>query len=299
MAYPDSINTSATGPLAALDSDGAATNTLTFPSDLRGHGQNFILFRALKDFHLTRSAAPKENSVASIALPLPGNLSTSYNAQYSVEGIGPIGEGGSDIAAGGGGLQGVAQRLSAKFKENNGADIKGALLDLASTAADPVIAAVAASIGGLPGAATGAVVAQAFKGALGGKGIARNPHIAALFTGTNFRSHAFQYKFTARNSQESDALRSIIKTFKYHMSPGYKEAGHFFDYPEQFEIDIVGGDYLFDIGVSVLTSFDVNYGSDGAAYHFEDTNAPFSITLAMTFQEIAITTKSEIYLGNR
>ena len=83
------------------------------------------------------------------------------------------------------------------------------------------------------------------------------------------------------------------------MAPGYLQGNHFFQYPEQFQIDIVGGDYLFDIGVSVLTNFEVNYGPDGAAYHFEDTNAPFSVNLSLSFQEIAITTKSEIYLSNR
>lgn len=300
MPLSISISASAGGALASLASFAfGGGGGLTFPSDLRGHGQNFILFRALKDFQLTRSAAPLSATVATVALPLPGNLSTTYNAQYAVEGIGPIGKIASDVAQGGGGMQGVAQRLVDKFENNNGADVKGALLNLASSAADPAIGALAGSIGGATGAASGAVAAQAVKGAMAGAGVARNPHLATLFTGTNFRSHTFSYKFTARNAGESSALRGIIRAFKFHMSPAYKAAGHFFDYPEQWDIDIVGGNYLFDIGTSVLTNFEVGYGGEGAAYHFEDTNAPFSVTMSMTFQEVAITTKSEILIEGR
>lgn len=300
MALPISVNVDLGGALGALMSFAfGGGGGQTFPSDLRGHGQNFILFRAMKDFQLTRNSGPLKATVASIALPLPGNLSTTYNAQYSVEGIGPIGKIASDVAAGGGGMQGVAQRLTDKFQNNNGADVKGALLNLASSAADPAIGAVAGSIGGATGAASGAIAAAAVKGAMAGSGIARNPHLATLFTGTNFRTHSFSYKFTARSADESAALRSIIRSFKFHMAPAYRAAGHFFDYPEQWDIDIVGGNYLFDIGASVLTNFEVGYGGEGAAYHFEDTNAPFSVTLSLTFQEVAITTKSEILIGGR
>lgn len=292
-------NVDVSGALSALSSFSFGGEGQSFPSDLRGHGQNFILFRALKDYQLSRTAAPLKASVTNIALPLPGNLSTSYNAQYSNEAIGAAGKLAADVAAGGGGAQGVAQRLVDKFTNDGGRDVKGALLNLASTATDPAIGALAGSVGGLTGAAAGAIAAQATKGIMAGIGVARNPHLATLFTGTSFRQHAFQYKLVARDAAESRTLRSIIRSFKFHMAPAYRTAGHFFDYPEQWDIDIVGGNYLFDIGASVLTQFDVGYGGEGAAYHFEDTNAPFSVTLSLTFQEVAITTKSEILVQGR
>lgn len=286
------------GALGKLVNFATAGGGEAFPSDLRGHGQNFILFRAVKDNQQNRTSAPLESTVATVVLPLPSNLTTTYNAQYSVEGIGALGKLASEATAGGGGAQGVAQRLSDMFKENNGANVEGALLSMGTTAAAAGAGVGAgAAAGGAAGAAAGGAIAPALKGGMFGAGIAQNPHLAALFTGTSFRTHTFQYKFNPRDSSESDSIRSIIRTFKYHMAPAYRAEGHFFDYPEQWGIDIIGSSYLFAIGTSVLTGFEVGYGGEGSAY-FEDTNAPFTVSLGLTFQEVAITTKAEI-LGGR
>lgn len=297
-----SINFNVGGlPLFSFGGGGGSGGGLTFPADLRST-KNFILFRALKDFQLTRSGVGLSTSVATIALPVPSNLSTSYNAQYSVEGLGPVGAAAAEIGAGRPDMQTGMQRLVDKFDmTKNKEGVNGALLNLASTAAEGEIGALAgaAAGGGAVGAAAGAAATQAVKGLMAGAGIARNPHLATLFTGTNFRTHTFQYKLIARSPEESAALRSIIYKFKYHMAPSYMAGGHFFNYPEQWDIDIYMKDYLFDIGTSVLTQFDVNYAGEGAPYFFEETNAPFSVQLSLTFQEVAITTKQEIAIQGR
>ena len=125
-------------------------------------------------------------------------------------------------------------------------------------------------------------------------GVARNPHMATLFTGVDFRSHSFEYKFIPKSKQESDILADIIYRLKYHMAPSYAAEGHFFNYPEQFDIEFANKKYLFDIGASVLSAFNVSYSGEGSSYFFNNEGAPVSVSLSMTFQELTINTKENI-----
>ena len=81
------------------------------------------------------------------------------------------------------------------------------------------------------------------------------------------------------------------------MSPEYKAQDHLFNYPSQFEIQLRAGDYLFEFGDSILTNFTVNYNGEGAPYFFEETNAPYSVSIDMSFRETSIVTKKEIRQG--
>jgi hypothetical protein len=240
----------------------------------------------------------------SFALPVPTNLNTSYNARYNnAAELGPLGDFARTTAenlGGSGSL--VSDIVSAVEKQNLGAaDLKGGLADLATqalqsgAATSALLGAVAT--GGATGALLGAAVGGLGQGALRGLGIATNPHIANVFEGVNFRTHQFSYKFVAKNKQESDTIRDLIRNFKYHMAPDYNYKNHVFNYPSQFQIILRAGDYLFKIGDSVLTNFDVNYTGEGGAHFFEETNAPYSVTINMTFVEDTIVTKKEIRQG--
>ena len=108
---------------------------------------------------------------------------------------------------------------------------------------------------------------------MGTLGVALNPHKAMLYQGTDFRNHAFSYQFAPKNHAESQKLVSIIGLFKYFAAPartsgGDGIAGAFLNYPEQFDIDFRYGKNLFDIGVSVLTSINVNYHPQGTPSYF-------------------------------
>ena len=240
----------------------------------------------------------------SFALPIPANLGTAYNAQYNNAELGVAGE--------------AARKVGSKFERSSGSfisdivdavnktdvlsadNLKGSLTSLAVSAAgaDTAAAGLAgAAFGGLGGAAIGAGLGSFGQGALRGLGIANNPHLANVFTGVNFRVHTFQYKLIAKNKQESDTIRDMIRNFKYHMAPDYSSSDHIFNYPSQFQIILRAGDYLFNIGDSVLTSFDVNYTGEGGPYFFEDTNAPYSVAINLSFTEDTIVTKREIRQG--
>lgn len=237
------------------------------------------------------------------ALPMPSNLVTGYNAQYNDTPIGVLGALGKRIGEnyagpeGGSYYKGIANAIQSA---NLG------MADLQGGAANMLIGAVqegglagllaAAGLGALPGAAV-AGAAQVGQGVLAGAGIARNPHLASIFQGVGFRRHQFQYKLIARNASESNTLRAMIKSFKYGMAPQYRAGDHIFDYPNEFDISLNAGDYLFKIGRSVLEDFTVDYTGEGTPAFFEDTGAPYSVALNMTFKEVSIVTKREVSNG--
>ena len=152
---------------------------------------------------------------------------------------------------------------------------------------------VGAKFGGIGGAAVGTAAVGAAQGALAGNRIAVNPHLAVLFEGVGFRNHSFNYKFSPRNSGESSAIKDIIFEFKNAMHPS-KEGLAFFNYPDEFDISFPNNEkFLFKIGTSVLTDFQINYNPDGGSF-FHVNGAPVSVSMSMSFTELDVLTKSEI-----
>ena len=240
----------------------------------------------------------------SFALPIPSNLQTQYNAQYNTDDpIGALGQVGRGLGANFQPNQGLISDLGSAISQSNalsGDNLKGVLANLSVGALGSDVgtsALVGSVLGGIGAAGAGAALGSLGTGILRGAGIARNPHIANIFTGVQFRKHNFTYKLVAKNKQESDTIRDLIRNFKYHMAPDYRASDHIFTYPSQFQIIIRAGDYLFKIADSVLTTFDVNYTGEGSAYFFEDTNAPVSVTISMAFTEDTIVTKREVRAG--
>ncbi len=240
----------------------------------------------------------------SFALPIPSNLSTSYNAQYNNVDLGVGGSIARNItqrtASGSGSLVSNVLDAIEAGDELSADNLKGILGNAAIgvAGADTATQALIGLLGGgVAGAAAAAIAGNIGTGVLVGLGVARNPHIANVFTGVNFRTHQFNYKLIAKNKKESDSIRDLIRNFKFHMSPDYNGSDHIFTYPSKFQIILKAGDYLFKIGDSVLTEFSVDYNGEGAPYFFEDTNAPYSVSINMTFVENTIVTKREIRQG--
>lgn len=248
------------------------------------------------------------------ALPIPSNLVTSYNARYSDTSLGPIGAIGRRVGANFnlseneslvGALSNAVRSANISTEDFTGAG-GSILLGATESQAGPVVGGLAGGIAsrlGLPGAVVGAALgagaSQFVSGALVGAKIARNPHLASVFQGVDFRNHEFEYKLIAKNKNESDIIRKLIKNFKYAMAPNYASGfgDHIFEYPNEFDIIMAAGEYLFKFGRSVLTDFRVNYTGEGTPVFFEDSGAPYSVTINMSFKETSIVTKKEIGEG--
>ena len=258
---------------------------LSFPSDI---SDNYVTFSPKQRGKSKKLTPAGGSGGGGITLPIPSNMSTGYNAQYDTgTGIGVLGNFAKDVASG-------AQQFDAAAAGTAAVEQLKAI----GLSASPEVAAILGGVVKGPMAAgVGAALGGAARGAAVGLGIAVNPHLAVIFSGVNFRSHQFQYKFSARNSGESDALREIIKRFKLNMVPSIDGAA-FFKYPNEFDISFSSKHekYMFKFGTNVLTDFQINYNPDGGSY-FHDNGAPVSVSMSLTFTEIDILTQEQIEDG--
>ena len=286
-------------PLAKLDRTGGPA-ALSFPED-KTYLEHHIVFRIFDKKRESRDAADKEKALATITLPMTQELQVSYNAGYASADIGGI----------------LAE--STKIVENAGKAIAEQFNDNKKVAMDSAVQtsfglqSVFDGLGGIAGTVIN-TVAQGIEAAGGGVaakaglnafGVARNPHKATLFEGTDFRSHNFNFKLSPITATESATIRQIIHLFKYHMHPGYAEVSaqgynisagnHFFSTPDFFRIELAHGKYTVnDYRPCVLKGMTVNYQpSNYPAYARSNGQdpAPMEVVMGLEFQEIEIITK--------
>ena len=277
--------------LGALEA-GSGSGGLRFPDDL---SDNYITFTVNNRNRETKPQDVKSAAGAMVALPIPSNLSTGYGAQYDTgTGIGLLGQRARELTQ-----QGDVQSVAEYAKSDQlGDDIVAQAAAIGLQASPEVLAILGGGVSGPLGIGVGAALGGLARGAAVGAGIAVNPHLAVIFDGVNFRSHSFQYKFSPRSSNESSNVREIIKVFKKHMLPTLSDGKAFFEYPDEFKIKFNSKNekFLFKIGTSVLTDFQINYNPDGGSY-FHHNGAPVSVSLQLSFTEIDILTQDKIEEG--
>lgn len=126
-----------------------------------------------------------------------------------------------------------------------------------------------------------------------------NPFKEVIFESVDFRSFAFKYKFLPKNKQESEAVRNIIKLFKFHMHPEMSAGKLFFIYPSEFQITYYFGNsqntYFHKFSPCALESMEVSYGGEQFS-SFADGN-PSEVNMTLTFRELDILTKKMIEDG--
>jgi hypothetical protein len=132
-------------------------------------------------------------------------------------------------------------------------------------------------------------------------GLAPNPMKEQIFKGVDFRTFTMEYQFAPRSQDEARNVLNIIKTFKYHMHPEYKDANNFlFLYPSEFDVIYYhNGDENMNIHLHtscVLTELNVNYTPNGNFSTFRD-GIPTQINVSMSFKELTILTKELIAQG--
>jgi hypothetical protein len=279
--------------------------TYVFPQEITA--QNYMMLQVLEKSREDKFEVEEGKSLGRIFIfPIPSNLSVASKAEYDNKGLGMLGAMGAGRLNTAGALDDVGAALmngagdmldGAGF--NTGSEMQTALaigaVGVASFAASKIgkkLKIDSLAPAGLAGAAAGATVVES----LGLKaGLALNPHLAVLFKGVGLRTFAFQYKFVARNQQESNQLRDIIKRLNYHMHPDYFAGNFAFKYPDEFRIEFSQNrkDWLFNLKDCVMTDMTVNYNGEGMPLFFEDVGGPVSIDISMSFQETKIFTKRD------
>lgn len=326
-----------TGPLSKLERPmNAPAAALRFPIELE-EIDHFVTMTAYETEQITRRGATMEKVNGIIHLPLPGNLSTAYNIQYTDPEFAGIGH--TILEAFGSGMTTQERDTFNAGLGNAGAGaIAGAVFggifggNIATGAA---LGAAGAILSGQnsrdSGLQTGAIASvlnstAAFgAGIVAQQGFAVNPHKVLMFQNVGFRSHQFNYQFSPKSFEEATMLRDIIKAFKMFASPSYPGQGesinigsgvrgmheerldlsagkHFFKYPEFFTIKFNHPNYLFGIGPSVIESFSVDYHPVGMpTYNRENDQdpTPTQINISISFRETEIITKDLIRDDNR
>ena len=294
---------------AALDTGGE--KNLSFPKNLV-EIDHWMAFRIQRPELLRKDDFPINEDMKRIFLPLPASIGTKYSQNYNTEGIGVAGAAGAKLGSAmvSGGITGMVDSL-AKVTRSSIVDAGMYYgLQAAEENVGAVVGGAVGNIGGGVGAATGTLVGaaagQALKGGIAGAGLARNPYMATMYSNPIIRSHSFSWKLIAKSREETDIIRSIIYAFKYHSAPGMKSGKeHFFDYPEQFDIDFHYDKFLYNIGPSVLNSVAVEYHAEGQPLYHDveiegvSEKAPLSITLGLEFSEVSIISKEQIKKQNR
>jgi hypothetical protein len=290
------------GDLASLYKDGKTRSNLFYPTDL--DSEHFIMFRVMRRDRDEVLAKSTRHEVQSITLPVPSNLQVQQGASYNDATLGIAGGMAAgkittgDVMEAGSSLSGVLtdliDRTTQAFKTK---DTDAGIKALGTSV--PIASALGAGslLGGIGGLlAFGGTIGDVKAGVSIDTGLAINPHLAVVFQGVGFRTHAFQYKFIARNQTESDVIKNIIYAFKYAMLPSYTAGSLAFQYPDEFQIQFAERiePYLYNIGTCVLESVDVQYNGEGTPLFFESSGAPVSITMSLAFKETAIHTKERI-----
>lgn len=211
---------------------------------------------------------------AAIALYTPNELSFKYSVSYDTENT-------SVLSAG----LNVGEDLGNAISNFNTSQSSGYAGSKNAIAGLVLAASQAAAPGGLS-ALTGTVA---------------NPKKEQMFNNVDFRSHQFTFRFWIRNQLESIAVANIIKQFKYHMHPEFKDGNDFiFLYPSEFDIKFfTEGEESAEfpkMTTCVLTDMNTNYTPSGAMNLLRDGKIP-EISVNLAFRELSILTKAEIEEG--
>lgn len=132
-------------------------------------------------------------------------------------------------------------------------------------------------------------------------GLAANPRKEQVFKGVDFRTFQFEYQFFPRDSGEAQNVLQIIKAFKLHMHPEFKDSNKFlYIYPSEFDISYYTNGKentnLHRHTSCVLTELNVNYTPNATFATFED-GMPTQINVTMNFRELSLMDKDKIVEG--
>jgi hypothetical protein len=143
-------------------------------------------------------------------------------------------------------------------------------------------------------------LAQTFEGteanALGQiLGAVPNPHLQALFSGVELRTHTFQWTFAPRNPTESANLKAIINEIKKNSLPSYSTTGTAaLQYPPMVDIKLMPwGSGLINFKKCLIKSVSVNYAPAGLPSFFAGTRDPTMIQLELQMLETEIQTAKD------
>jgi hypothetical protein len=237
---------------------------LQFPPDI---GEYYMLMK------LTEYARPSPQQVAvrkglrNFILPVPRELKEQFTNNIDPKGMGTLAGGLADIG-------------TDIFRGGGGENAKGQLEALAYSYA-------VQKVGDLIRGADDAI------GQFGGA--VPNPHLQAIFSGVQMRTHSFQWTFSPRNAVESRQLQQIIYELKKYSLPAFSNLGTAaLQYPPLVDIELYpwkkNNEDLIIFKPCLIQNISVNYSPQGLPAFFKGTKQPTFIQISIDFMETEIQT---------
>ena len=256
-------------------------NQVQFPSDLGNVGM-LLMFKKYSygERNSGTITSARANIQDSVFLSLPDSLIDAQGIRVSATELGLVGNavaiGTSALASGG---------ISALVDAARGVGMK----ELAGAAASYFV-----------NEAASAVAPAVMQGVEAGAGAKRNPFQALLFDGVDLRTFTFNWTFIPKSRAETNAIKEIIRLFKYHSLPYYKDfkAGNvsaggktFLSYPSVCLPLITGVDTIV-MKACMINRVDVDYAGGGELAFLEGGNAA-ALKLSVTMQEMQMWTRED------
>ncbi len=224
-----------------------------------------------------------------IFLPLPSNISETFDINYETPNLGIIGGSLDTLINQYRNTEGPVQKLEDYLTLNNAKKVAMETLKVGADAA-----------------AAGVLQKMATSDSLGGFGaalrnqlrVAPNPFQATIFSNVQLRTHGFKYKFAPKSEKELKQLKGIIKKLKRAMLPGDGGFGEnislLLDFPDNCDIEfgpVEGKPYFFK--TCVLSGMTVNYTPENTPAFFK-TGDPVAVEIDMTFKEVQALKRSDL-----
>ena len=222
----------------------------------------------------------KIKSLATIYLPITGNIRDSNNVDYNDNSLNF--------------LQGFAiQTLSDAIKDDGGelgmvSKSISQAMQIAGENKIPVRNLIgdftaATALKGLSGQSVNNIQSR-FSGQI------LNPNMELLFNGPKLRNFDFQFKLTPRERDESIRIQQIITAIKRHMAPKRgKNGGFFLGAPDFFRLQYLYRNsqhrFLNRFKDCALIGFDINYAPEGTYATYPD-GGMHSYLMTMRFAEL-------------
>ncbi len=224
--------------------------------------------------------------ISTILLPIPSNLQDGNSVSYNDSKMNSV------TAAAAGAVQGIMEAGGSKTLEDAKQKIietataamaqSGIGLDNAADIATKFLTKEAVNLFG-----ANVTVEQLFQRT---EGQIFNPNMELLFSGPTLRAFKFQFKMMPRNRDESNQVKSIIRTFKKNMAPKTSSGRLFLNTPNIFELRYRQGEsdhsFLHKFKQCVLQDLAVNYTGEGN-YATYDDGTPISMIMDLSFKELA------------
>jgi hypothetical protein len=127
-----------------------------------------------------------------------------------------------------------------------------------------------------------------------------NPRVEVLFSTTDQRQFVFEVLMAPRNEQESQTIRAIVQTLRYHSAPEIGPLGLFWIPPAEFDITFynkgVENVNIPRVNTCVMERIEVDYSPTGVYSTFRNGH-PVAVRLSMSFREIEVLHKQRILQG--